>query len=377
MDLERLGIRPTITRRRGSRDERLELTTPYFTVLPVMNQSYEAPPSAVVAELLPASKFPCNTIKRRVVTPLSYWSLGLLVVVTSVWLSVSSLEFANSNFWAIGGIGLGFGLWFCIIRLVSYRLRDDRSTIANAIRAAADRIDLLAWAFVFNTCFTFAGFTFTCLATAALLPLQDARLAVLDQMLGFDWLWFLALTNSSRAVSSVLGAAYGTTALQLIMLYLVLSFSRREQRLAEFLTLYSVTFVAVCLLMLLVPAAGAYPYYRPPRALFDGFSPNAGMWHYKLFTELRTQTAIVLDFRHMEGLVTFPSFHTVLAIITAYAVRGIRFIAVPVAILNGIVIVSTVPEGGHFLVDVIAGAIIAVASIALVRLQLGPLSRGA
>jgi membrane-associated phospholipid phosphatase len=82
---------------------------------------------------------------------------------------------------------------------------------------------------------------------------------------------------------------------------------------------------------------------------------------------LRSGPAAVLDFRKMEGLVTFPSFHTVLAIITAYAFRGFRLLALPALVLNGAVIVSTLPEGGHYLVDVLAGALIAAAGIALVR----------
>ena len=69
----------------------------------------------------------------------------------------------------------------------------------------------------------------------------------------------------------------------------------------------------------------------------------------------------------MQGLVTFPSFHTSLAIITTYAVRGIRFVTLPVAILNGLVIVSTLPEGGHYLIDVIAGAIISIIAIVAIR----------
>lgn len=72
-------------------------------------------------------------------------------------------------------------------------------------------------------------------------------------------------------------------------------------------------------------------------------------------------------FHECTGLVTFPSFHTSLAIITAYAVRGIKFVATPVAILNGIVIISTLPEGGHYLIDLIAGAIISTIAIVAIR----------
>jgi len=204
------------------------------------------------------------------------------------------------------------------------------------------------------------------LATCAGFPLQDARLASLDQALGFDWLGFVVSANSSPAISWALVTAYHSALPQMLALYLFLSFAGYERRLAEFQTLLSVTVVAVGALMLLAPAAGAYAHFRPPRELFDGFSSDAGMWHYEMFLRLRAGTE-PLDFMKMEGLVTFPSFHTVLAIVTAYAFRGFRFLALPAVIVNGFVIVSTLPEGGHHLVDVIAGAMIAVAGIALVR----------
>jgi membrane-associated phospholipid phosphatase len=64
--------------------------------------------------------------------------------------------------------------------------------------------------------------------------------------------------------------------------------------------------------------------------------------------------------------VTFPSYHAVLAIITSFAVRGVRHVSWPVALLNVAVVVSTIPEGGHYLVDVVAGAAIAMVSILLI-----------
>jgi membrane-associated phospholipid phosphatase len=69
----------------------------------------------------------------------------------------------------------------------------------------------------------------------------------------------------------------------------------------------------------------------------------------------------------MEGLVTFPSFHTTLGILIVYAVRDFKVLAIFVGALNAVMIVATMPEGGHHLVDVLAGAGVALASISTVR----------
>jgi membrane-associated phospholipid phosphatase len=301
-----------------------------------------------------------------VITPLSWLSLACFVTVDLIWLPASPLTVAVSNLWAIARSALLIAFALSIRPLISRRLEGDQSSIGSAIRTAADGVDLLARAATFTIASGIAGGTYMYLATTAALPLQDARLAALDQALGFDWLQFLAITNSSPAISWVLVAAYHSAFPQVLVLYLLLSFSRRERRLAEFLTLLSLTSVVTGALILFAPAAGAYAHFAPARELFDGFSSNAGMWHYETLTTLRTQ-APSLDFTKIEGLVTFPSYHTVLAIIMAYAFRGFRFIALPAVILNSIMIISTLPEGGHYLVDIIGGAIVALAGIGVVR----------
>ena len=55
------------------------------------------------------------------------------------------------------------------------------------------------------------------------------------------------------------------------------------------------------------------------------------------------------------GVVNFPSFHACLALMTAHACRDSR-LAVPARIWNALVIVSAIPMGGHYIVDLMAGA---------------------
>jgi membrane-associated phospholipid phosphatase len=46
-----------------------------------------------------------------------------------------------------------------------------------------------------------------------------------------------------------------------------------------------------------------------------------------------------------------------------WSVREVRYVAIPVALLNVLVVLSTLSIGGHHLVDVVAGALIAVTGI--------------
>jgi membrane-associated phospholipid phosphatase len=298
------------------------------------------------------------------------WAVcAIFAIVDLIWFLLSRTTFAAANFLKAGVGIVTLAGFYWITQAVSRRLEADGSRIAGGILHFAKGLRVLIRAAVFTLIFGFASITFMLLAASAAWPFRDAQLAAIDRALGFDWLSFLALTNSMPILSSILVWTYHSAGPQLLLLFLLLSFTGREQRLAEFLALLALTSLATGILMALVPAAGAYAYFDPPRHLFSNFSAHAGMWHYEFLQWLRTDIAPRLDFLNVQGLVTFPSFHTALAIITAYAVRDILYVARPALVLNAIVIVATLPEGGHHLVDLIVGAVIAAFAILIVHLH--------
>ena len=70
-------------------------------------------------------------VSARVVSPLSWVLLVMLALLDLVWLSISPLRVDRSNLVIIGGVAIGFLVWFCIFRLVLYRLRDDMSKVGQ------------------------------------------------------------------------------------------------------------------------------------------------------------------------------------------------------------------------------------------------------
>jgi membrane-associated phospholipid phosphatase len=54
-----------------------------------------------------------------------------------------------------------------------------------------------------------------------------------------------------------------------------------------------------------------------------------------------------------------------------YALRGSRWTLIPGFVINATMLVSTIPEGGHHLFDLIVGGAIAASAIVFVRLPLG------
>jgi hypothetical protein len=88
------------------------------------------------------------------------------------------------------------------------------------------------------------------------------------------------------------------------------------------------------------------------------------MWPFlDAFNALRDGSLTNIDVSSVQGVVSFPSFHTMLGILITYALRDTRPLFIPVAAINAVMIVSTLPVGGHYLADVIAGAAISAAAI--------------
>lgn len=292
--------------------------------------------------------------------------------VNTVWLNLSHLSFASSNWDSIVRLVLFIAIAFGFCGLVSHRLADETDRVGVALRESTKRVELFAIAALVFALLAVLVIVYCGLGTAAALPLQDARLAQIDRQLGFNWVAFVQFVNSSALASLLLVKAYQSTPFVLVGTMLWFCVSGQGSRLAEFLALLCVTSVGIAIGMMIWPAAGAYAYYQPPLGIYDHFSVGAGMWHYDLLMALRTGAATVIDFTvpNSNCLVTFPSGHTILAIIMTYALRGSRWTFIPALVINMTMLVSTIPEGGHHLFDLVAGAAIAACAIAFVRLPL-------
>jgi membrane-associated phospholipid phosphatase len=73
---------------------------------------------------------------------------------------------------------------------------------------------------------------------------------------------------------------------------------------------------------------------------------------------LRQAGVAILAIHDLEGVITFPSFHTIMALLVVQAWWWNRFLRLPVLGWNLAVIFSTLPMGGHYFVDLIAGALL-------------------
>lgn len=178
-------------------------------------------------------------------------------------------------------------------------------------------------------------------------PLVDERLVMLDGALGFHWPVVRSWVRAHPLISAILKLAYVSGGIQLVLVPMLAGLLGRAEYLREFLSML----ILSCILLLLFaapwPAAGAF-------VTFGVASPGelATVSH---FSALRDGSLRVFDLGHMQGLISLPSYHTTLALVFVRAMRWTRTGFVLACMLNLVMIASTPTEGGHYLVDVIAG----------------------
>lgn len=195
------------------------------------------------------------------------------------------------------------------------------------------------------------------LASAAL-PYQDDMLAGFDRALGLDWpaiaFWF----REHPAVSVGLSHVYVSIEWQPALLIAALAFADPE-RLRHMISASTVALAVTIVSFMLVPATGPYPHFNFAAAQFpDVLAPGA--WVAPGITEALRSGTTQTSF---EGLVTFPSYHAVTSILFAYGWLAVPLVGRAFFAWNMAMLVSCVPIGGHYVVDVIAGVALALVSL--------------
>lgn len=194
----------------------------------------------------------------------------------------------------------------------------------------------------------------TYLAAASGYPLVDSALTKLDAMVGFEWNVEAYWVANHSGFDWLLQSAYRTLYYQGALVVLVGSIARPGDRNGEIIWQFCISLVLTCGIFAITPA-------------LEHVAHIGTGWMTTLMM-IRSGEWTSLDFSQVEGIIGFPSFHTTLAILLVYATRHHRWLLAVFVPLNVLLIVATLSVGGHYLMDVAAGAAVAFISIAATRL---------
>jgi hypothetical protein len=223
---------------------------------------------------------------------------------------------------------------------------------------AARRFGLIAEYFALTLAATTAFAVLSYLAMAASGPLVDHELLAADRALGFDWLAGFHWLQAHPAAAKVLQTVYDSLLYQGLYFGVLFGLMDRKTDLRE---MFWLVFAAG-----LLTSAGAVLF--PALGTFKTFGLEAQGAYLPDMERLRSGHDLHFALSSLTGVVSFPSFHTTMALAYAYGFRRAGAIGWIVGALNLVMLFAIPFFGGHYLVDMIAGAGVMLASLGLVKL---------
>ena len=209
------------------------------------------------------------------------------------------------------------------------------------------------------------GLSLACLSyvgATADLPLRDREMMWIDRNLGFDWLQMMQALDRRPLVLDVLDGAYATFTAQLIGVVLALTFAGRTRELDRFFLTFVCASVLAEVASVLIPTIG--PMSTAAANVEFAHLPTLGRTTADIVLKLRDGTLRAIDFAAVDGIISFPSLHAAVCIIVPFSLRWNRPLFCLTAMLDAVMLVSAVPSGNHYLVDVIGG--VSVSAFAIV-----------
>ncbi len=194
---------------------------------------------------------------------------------------------------------------------------------------------------------------------------KDEYLAAFDHLFGFDWVSLLELVGREALTGKIATLIYSTSLPLVAFTLIYLGLTGRSKRLELFMTsLIIACFVTIALSGPMV-AMGPYGHYNIPVELYQEFAPavttqGPGSTWLSHVMALRDGSMRILSLSNSEGVITFPSFHTVMSVLMIFALRGYGLVSWAGGILNVAILVTVPLDGNHYLADMVAGAGVAV-----------------
>ncbi len=228
-----------------------------------------------------------------------------------------------------------------------YRDYRNEQTIAWIFGA----LGVLFWVSYVNAWLAIVGLT-----TA--IPLQYARLMAWSDDAGVDYRAILGWVADRPKLGAMLNKAYRLSLPMILVTPVVLALTGQFQRLRTFVSLYAILLTVSVVISIAAPAKGFAVYEPLPAELSDRLPAGASVFYAGTMDAYRSGTLRVIDPSHLEGVVVFPSFHTAMALLTIYAFWRTRFVWAIGLAVNGVILLSIIPIGGHYVWDMIGAAVL-------------------
>ena len=182
----------------------------------------------------------------------------------------------------------------------------------------------------------------------------DAALAAIDRSLGFNWPAIMIALAPHTRVTWALFVAYNSALPQVAILLCALGRAPSYISIYRFCIAMSVGALICIVTWSIAPSFGAISVYGVPAAA-SHMELALDQNYAQILINLLAHGPGLISPIDVKGLIGFPSYHTVLALLTIYYTWPLKLLRWPVLLLNLLVLAATPIQGGHHLIDVLAG----------------------
>ncbi len=183
-------------------------------------------------------------------------------------------------------------------------------------------------------------------------PLADGWLGRVDHAVGFDVARVVVWTRAHPLFDRASSVVYDTLTLLCLVSVMVTSFLRRVALAETLLLAIVVAVMATVVVAFFLPAIGPWE--------LGGFAPHADQGSCgSVIRRLRGDGVVTVDLANPDPIIATPSWHVILAVLAALALRPVPRVGGAACVWAGLIVLSTLTTGWHYLADLIGGLVVA------------------
>ncbi len=270
------------------------------------------------------------------------YACAIALLVSTIGCRLTSIHVPD-----LGALALGFAFALVTVLALALYLHE------NGKFYLCDASMTIFWALTYTA---LLGYPTTVAARLMLsIPLQDAHFVEWDRWLGVN-ASDVSIWASHHRYGNLVNRSYALL-FPLMQLTILLPILTGKVK-------YAQKFITANLV--------AFAIGLPVFALLPGIGPWYG-FHLSARPDQAACTALIILirqpgpylYRYPSGVICFPSFHVVWAVLCSYALWGFRRLRIPVCVFSSLIVISTLTIGNHYFCDVIAGAVLAAVAIVI------------
>jgi len=198
------------------------------------------------------------------------------------------------------------------------------------------------------------------------LPRVDHILLSLDHAIGLDGAAYVSWVSQWPDQAQVLLAAAYAMTVPIVLLSLILqSVLKRSLEVWRGAFCFTGGLLTVCLVSMLTPAKGMGVWLADET--LAQLPPGSARYFWHTFDRFYEGKEVVLKTGSIDGVVSFPSFHMIMGLITLTLWRANPFALLLSFLWFAPMLAAMVPLGGHYFIDLIGGVAVWAAWFAFSR----------